>query len=662
MPREEPALDMLYSGGSAREVDLAVRLASLQAVAEIRDPAAAARAVLQAVAGAIPFDWAIVIAFDAEAASVIATYPAGMLGIDVGGRLEPLDYPEQLLRASGEPSLDGDLRAGRIDRSPLVRLPLLGVRSVLRVPLFDTRGVAGAVLLFAQQPQAFTAAQGMQVESYLRPLARRLFPASDIAEQADVEPATIAIAPMIASPESMATPPAAAPDSASDEAAAPEARRPHLTAVPRHDPDPDAAAALATAPDRPDGGESTPLNWPAAPREHPTAGTLSSDDEARRFDDLNALSDLVSGVAHELNNPLTTILGFAQVLSALGETERIHALSMIEQEAQRAGRIVRNLLYFARQHRPRIEPIDLNALLTRVIEVRRYQFDVDNVDVALDLAPLPQLQGDQYQLEQAFLNLINNAYQAMQTTGGTISVQTSLDGDRVRISVADTGPGIPDALLTRIFEPFFTTREVGEGTGLGLSTAYGIVREHGGRLWAENVPGGGARFVVELPLTAQGDTQHTAATPHATGPGHGERLLVVDDEPAVRSLVREILEGFNYRVLGAASGAAALAIMEETPCAAVICDVRMPGMDGYEFYRRLVERWPALRGQVIFVTGDVYRETRLPADEGVRFLEKPFDVHDLVSAVQDTLGQGALEQGARNSERGTGSPPDPLTR
>ena len=657
---------MSYSGGSAREVDLVVRLASLQAVAEIRDPAAAARAVLQAVAGAIPFDWAIVIAFHAEAASVIATYPAGMLGIDAGGRLEPLDYPEQLLRASGEPSLDGDLRAGRIDRSPLVRLPLLGVRSVLRVPLFDPRGVAGAVLLFAQQPQAFTAAQAMQVESYLRPLARRLFPSSDVAEPVDVEPAAIAIAPLITPPESEAavTPPAAAPDSSSYEVVSPEARRSHLTAVPRHDPDSDAAPAAA--PDLPAGSEP-PLSWPAAPREHPAADTLSIDDQARRFDDLNALSDLVSGVAHELNNPLTTILGFAQVLSALGETERIHALSMIEQEAQRAGRIVRNLLYFARQHRPRIEPIDLNALLTRVIEVRRYQFDVDNIEVALDLAPLPQLQGDQYQLEQAFLNLINNAYQAMQTTGGTISVQTSLDGDRVRISVADTGPGIPDALLTRIFEPFFTTREVGEGTGLGLSTAYGIVREHGGRLWAENMPGGGARFVVELPLAAQDGTQHTVATPHVTGRGHGERLLVVDDEPAVRSLVREILEGFNYRVLGAASGAAALAILEETPCAAVICDVRMPGMDGYEFYRRLVDRWPALRGKVIFVTGDIHRETRLPADEGVRFLEKPFDVHDLVSAVQHTLGQATadqttLGQGARSSERGTVPPPDPFTR
>jgi len=610
-PLKDASMDAQPPGHTPHEVDLAVRLASVQAVGELANPTAAARAVLQAVALAIPFDWAAVLQITHDSASVVATYPSSMLGIEAGSRWQPLDHAEQVLLASGEPSLEGELRAGALDRSPLARLPLLGVRSVLRLPLFDARGVAGAVLLYSQLSQAFTAAQGVQLEAYVGPLARRLFRSPSVASSE----AAAALAPPVASP------PAPFAEHPGDQAGHPAAE----------------PAPAEAAPARPAGG-----SWPAPQRDHPEAAALTDDGEPQPLDGLNALSDLVSGVAHELNNPLTTILGFAQVLPALGESERPHALAMIEQEAQRAGRIVRNLLYFARQHRPRIEPVDLNALLVRVVEVRRHHFAVDNVRVETGLTPLPLLNGDQYQLEQAFLNLLNNAYQAMQATGGTITISSHIEPQCARVTITDTGPGVPDAFLTRIFEPFFTTREVGQGTGLGLSIAYGIVREHGGRLWAENPPSGGACFVIELPLPAKlADPPEEPSRPAPVG--RGEQVLIVDDEQTVRSLVREILEGFNYRVLGAASGAQALTIMEETPCDVIICDVRMPGMDGYELHRRLLERWPALQGRVIFVTGDIDREMPPPLPGGPlpRFLEKPFDIHDLVAAVRMATGQPA---------------------
>ena len=188
---------------------------------------------------------------------------------------------------------------------------------------------------------------------------------------------------------------------------------------------------------------------------------------------LTALSEVISGVAHELNNPLTAILGYAQIFHSLDGTERDHAVSTIEHEAQRAARIVRNLLSFARQEPPRTSRVDIEEIVRRVVEVMGYSLEVDNVRTELHFAGVPEVDADRSQLEQVFLNLVNNAQQALQPGGGEIVITTSNAGAFVRVSVADDGPGVPEEMRDRVFEPFFTTRDVGHGPGMGLSTVYG---------------------------------------------------------------------------------------------------------------------------------------------------------------------------------------------
>ena len=284
----------------------------------------------------------------------------------------------------------------------------------------------------------------------------------------------------------------------------------------------------------------------------------------------------------------------------------------IEEEALRASRIVRNLLAFARQHRPRVESVDVNAVLRRVAEVRRYSLAMDDVTIEMELGELPDLLGDEYQLEQVFLQLVNNAHQAMPE-GGAITLGSELAGDHARVTVSDTGPDIPDDVAQRVFDPFFTTREVGRGSGMGLSIVYGTVTEHGGRVWIEHAPAGGARFVVELPLApAEAAPAAPAAERAAPPPGRGERILVIDDEMPIRMLAREILNASGYEAEMAASGDEALQKIEQDAYDLVVADVRMPGMDG----------------------GALLREQDVP------YLEKLFDTAQLLHAVPDLLDRG----------------------
>ncbi|MBM4415796.1 MAG: HAMP domain-containing histidine kinase [Chloroflexi bacterium] len=210
-----------------------------------------------------------------------------------------------------------------------------------------------------------------------------------------------------------------------------------------------------------------------------------------------ALGDFVTGVAHELNNPLTTILGYAELMETLPAAEQPRAAATIAREAQRAGRVLRRLLEFGRTPLPRVEVMDLNAVLARVVEVRRTPLAASGVHMALDLRVLPLLHGDQYQLEQVVLNVLAYAQQALQPRGGTVRIASAVVDERVRVTIDDDGPGVPPAQRQRVFEPFFSTRVVGEGAGRRLAPAYGIVRAHGGAIWVEAAPGGGARFVIE---------------------------------------------------------------------------------------------------------------------------------------------------------------------
>ena len=221
-------------------------------------------------------------------------------------------------------------------------------------------------------------------------------------------------------------------------------------------------------------------------------------------DRLASVGELASGIAHEINNPLTSIIGFSELLLGRDVPDDIKEdLSIINREAHRTAGVVRNLLTFARKHTPAKQPVSLNSIIEKTMELRAYEHRVNNIQVDIRFAPdLPEVMADAFQLQQVFLNIIINAEHFMlQTHGrGTFTITTERVGDIIRSSLADDGPGIAPENLGHIFDPFFTTKEVGEGTGLGLSICHGITTEHGGRIYAKSQLGKGATFVVELPV------------------------------------------------------------------------------------------------------------------------------------------------------------------
>jgi PAS domain S-box-containing protein len=221
-------------------------------------------------------------------------------------------------------------------------------------------------------------------------------------------------------------------------------------------------------------------------------------------DRLASIGELASGIAHELNNPLTGVIGLSQLLVERDLPEDAKEdLKLVYSEAQRAADVVKNLLTFARKHSPAKQLLNLNDVIGKVLELRAYEQRVSNIEVVKCLAPdLPQIMADYFQLQQVFLNIIiNTEYFMLEAHNkGTLTITTERAGDIVRASFADDGPGMPKENLLHIFDPFFTTKEVGKGTGLGLSICHGIVTAHGGRIYAESEPGKGATFIVELPI------------------------------------------------------------------------------------------------------------------------------------------------------------------
>ncbi len=364
---------------------------------------------------------------------------------------------------------------------------------------------------------------------------------------------------------------------------------------------------------------------------------------------MSSVGQLVSGVAHELNNPLTGIMGFAQLmmLRELDETARKH-VETIYNEAERASKIVANLLTFARRRKAQKEPANLNTLIERVLELRNYDLRVRNIDVTMELDPsLPDTMVDTNQLQQVFLNIIINAEQAMRGEdgdAGTLRIATGAAGGRITAWFEDTGPGMSAETVRRIFDPFFTTKEAGEGTGLGMTISYGIVEEHGGRIWAESDPGRGTTFFVELPIIA-GVATVTASPRHEgmNAPINGEsrRILVVDDEVSIQNLLIGVLEMDGHTVSTASNGREALDRVAQEAFDLIITDVKMPVMGGPDLYQQLSDAGNPLARRVIFITGDtVAPDTRRflqSVDNAV--LAKPFRLRDVRESVRATLAR-----------------------
>jgi PAS domain S-box-containing protein len=379
------------------------------------------------------------------------------------------------------------------------------------------------------------------------------------------------------------------------------------------------------------------------------------DDETRdiyhqllQAEKMAALGQTISGVAHELNNPLATIHSWAERLSSRDTLDPAlrRGLDTILSESQRAARIVRNLLTFARKRQTTRVMVDVNQVVRETLALRAYEQHVSNISIIDALAAgLPQVFADGHQVQQVLLNLIINAEQAMLSAHGrgTVVVRTwhDPDQDSVVLEINDDGPGIPDELQPKIFDPFFTTKEVGQGTGLGLTVAYAIVHEHGGRIRLESRPGRGASFFVELPVGGGQFAGVSTARPlrgtRESVPG--KAILVVEDEAALAAAVSDALADAGYVAVHGADGEEALAHVAQRSFDLVICDLKMPRLDGQAFYASLVDRAPELRRRVIFVTGDVAGTDaeRFLRESGCAWLEKPFRLGDLLKAVHDGL-------------------------
>jgi len=355
---------------------------------------------------------------------------------------------------------------------------------------------------------------------------------------------------------------------------------------------------------------------------------------------LGALGQLVSGVAHELNNPLSVIIGYGQLLLSRDLPNPLRRpIELMVSQGDRMAKIVRNLLYFARQRPPERTLVDLEEMLEQTLALRLNQLALSSISVRREYAPsLPSIAADSHQLQQVILNLLLNAEQAILSTNGSgeIIVRTAPGPtpDTVVVQVADDGPGISPEDLGRVFEPFYTTKEVGQGTGLGLSVSYGIVQEHGGRLTAESRPGA-TTFTVELPVRSAA-ARVPVLQPTAQMLAGGRQALVVEDEPAVLDLVVTLLTDTGWQVDVAAGGRIAMDRVAARRYDLIVSDVRMPEGGGDEFYRKAVAQDPELGRRFLFITGDTANPSawRFLKDAQVPVLEKPFAASAFLTAVR----------------------------
>jgi two-component system NtrC family sensor kinase len=360
---------------------------------------------------------------------------------------------------------------------------------------------------------------------------------------------------------------------------------------------------------------------------------------------MSAVGQLIAGVAHELNNPLTAILGYAQLLESEGLNERAQDyVAKMFKQAQRTHRVVQNLLSFARQRKPERSEVDVRKVLEETITLRDYDLKVNHIAVEKDLGDKPAMVvADPHQIEQVFLNIINNAVDAVLETGrsGKLKIGVSCDGGFVSAQFADDGPGIKDP--KRIFDPFYTTKNVGKGTGLGLSICYGIVKEHGGDITAHNALGGGAVIEVRLPMALTAATILEGApviAPKREGAIQG-RVLLVEEEEAVLEFERDVLIGAGASVVTASKSEDVKTRLLSEPFDAVIMSGKMPAdWNAKEAYAWLTQHCPGMESHLLFTFSNGVEqgdERTFLQENNIPYLVKPFEVADLISQARRLL-------------------------
>jgi PAS domain S-box-containing protein len=365
---------------------------------------------------------------------------------------------------------------------------------------------------------------------------------------------------------------------------------------------------------------------------------------------LASVGELASGVAHEINNPLTAVIGYAHLLLERKDVpEDIRRdVEVINEGAQRVAGIIKKLLVFARQTKPERTYVDINEIINTTLELRAYSLQGNNVKVVLQFDPdLPLTVADPGQLQQVFLNLIINAETEVKLAhgGGKLAIKTEQIDDNIRVSFKDNGLGIAKENLERIFNPFFTTRRVGQGTGLGLSVCHGIVTEHKGRIWAESNLGKGATFILELPIVAE-DKQLELPEPIVQEAKNvtGAKILVVDDDEVIRQFVSQMLINEGHEVESVDGAERALEEIKVKEYQVIMLDIKMPGMSGIELYRHFQKISPSLAERVVFITGDVMGPSTMAflSKTKVPYIIKPFDAKQLKAEVNRVLAGGVI--------------------
>jgi signal transduction histidine kinase/ActR/RegA family two-component response regulator len=357
------------------------------------------------------------------------------------------------------------------------------------------------------------------------------------------------------------------------------------------------------------------------------------------------MGQVVAGIAHELNNPLTIVIGNIQLMMMRELNEKnLQSLNRIKDGAERASKIVKNLLTFARQEKPERKPTDINLVLKRTLELRAYELKVSNIEVSTELAAeLPETMADPHQLQQVFLNLIVNAEQAMIDAHGKglLRLSTRCETGKILVFFSDDGPGIPRENVRRIFEPFFTTKPVGKGTGLGLSICQAIIVEHGGRIDVVSTPERGTTFIIELPVQRWTPQPVPEPTFVRVATSSRKRILVVEDEAQIRQLFEEVIRSAGHDVQTAADGRVALEMLDRENFDLIITDVKMPEISGAEFYAELKRKGAALEQRLIFVTGDLMNSETMQFIEstGRAWLGKPFDITAITRTISDCLNE-----------------------
>jgi len=376
---------------------------------------------------------------------------------------------------------------------------------------------------------------------------------------------------------------------------------------------------------------------------------LKMENYIRQTEKLSSIGRLTAGVAHELNNPLTSIVGYADMLQK-SEIEPAHKedAQIIFRQAQRAQLIVKDLLTFARKVELEPEPIDINEVIHASLSLSKAQFRKHNIYVSTSLDfGLPQTVADPHRLEQVFINLITNAVHVLAKLpdSGKLTIKTGHKEDTITIRFADTGPGIQEDILPRIFEPFFSTKGVNEGTGLGLSICYGIISEHKGKIWAENIPAGGSVFIIELPIISVEKAIHTQRKTKPMPvisrqtPITSQQILVIDDEEYLLALLKRVLKQQGHTVDTAPNGYTAMQKLGHRPYNLIICDILMPDILGPQLYQDTIKQLPHLANKFIFITGNVVdKDTKTFLEEtNLPWLAKPFLPADIENAITHAL-------------------------